>query len=326
MRPTGVPQPTHRFQILSLDGGGIKGVFTAALLAAIEDDLKITIVDHFDLIAGTSTGGIIALGLGLGLSPREILRFYLEHGGAIFPNAGGTWNKLRHHFTRKYSHEPLQRALKDSFKDKLFGHSTKRLVIPSYNLGDDDVYIFRTPHHERLRRDYKIPAWKVASATSAAPTYFPSFCDIDSQRLIDGGMWANNPSMVALVEAYGPLGIPLTSIHLLSIGTTDEINDRVSTLDNAGKSGWASQAIDVAFRGQTIAARNQAKFLLGEQQFYRLDPAVARGAFCLDGVDRSKDLLAKAAHHSRHFAPVFQERFAGHAAPLFTPLYTQEAG
>ena len=320
VRPT-----TPRFQILALDGGGIKGVFTAALLAALEDDLQTSIADHFDLIAGTSTGGIIAIGLGLGLSPREILRFYLDHGSAIFPNAGTWWNCALHVITRKYSNEPLQRALKQSFKEQRLGHSTKRLVIPAYNLGDDDVYIFRTAHHPNLRRDYKVPAWQVACATAAAPTYFPSFCDIGSQRLIDGGMWANNPSMVALVEAFGPLGIPLEQTHLLNIGTTEEVTDRHRRLDTAGLFGWRKEAIEIAFRGQTIGARNQAKFLLGEKRFHRLAPPVPAGAYDLDGVRRIEDLIGKAAHHSRHFAPLFQDRFAAHTASPFTPLYQEAA-
>ncbi len=73
-----------RFQILSLDGGGIKGLFSAAVLASIEEDLGIRITDHFDLVTGTSTGGIIALGLGIGLRPREIVEFYVREGPRIF--------------------------------------------------------------------------------------------------------------------------------------------------------------------------------------------------------------------------------------------------
>ena len=196
------------FQILSLDGGGIRGIFSAALLAALEEDLGTSLTDHFDLIAGTSTGGIIALGLGLGLTPREIVEFYWSWGRKIFANQGN-WRSVLHWFHRKYSSGPLEIALKHCFKDNLLGASKKRLVIPSYNIGEDDVYIFRTAHHERLRRDFKVPVWKVALATSAAPTFFPTFRGIDSLRLIDCGVWANNPTMVAIVEAYGTLGVSL---------------------------------------------------------------------------------------------------------------------
>lgn len=316
-----------RFQILSLDGGGIKGLFSAALLAALEADLKTRVIDHFDLIAGTSTGGIIAVALGLGLSPREIVQFYMQHGPAIFPGSS-TWRRcLLHWFRSKYDAGPLEAALRDCFTERRFGESTKRLVIPSYNLGEDDVYIFRTAHHERLRRDLRVPAWKVARATSAAPTYFPSFKGLDSQRLIDGGVWANNPTMVALVESFGTLGVALKDTHILSIGTTDALNSRHRKLDRRGKLGWASEAIDVVMRGQTIAAHNQAKFLVGESNYWRLDPVVPASEFCLDGIDRTEELIAKAAHHSRTFAPTFAARFASHLAKPFTPavaLETQE--
>lgn len=313
-----------RFQILALDGGGIKGVFSAATLAALEDDLNTRITDHFDLIAGTSTGGIIAIALGLGISPREILRFYMQHGPAIFPGSSG-WLKCTLHWLRhKFEAEPLESALRDCFGQRLFGESTKRLVIPSYNLGEDDVYIFRTPHHERLRRDFKVHAWKVARATSAAPTYFPSFRGLDGQRLIDGGVWANNPTMVALVESFGTLSVPLSDTHILSLGTTEALHSRHSKLDTGGTLGWSKQAIDVILRGQTIAARNQARFLVGDSNFFRLDPLVPASEFCLDGIDRTDDLIAKAAHHGRTFAPIFATRFAGHMAKPFQPLTVME--
>lgn len=188
----------NRFQILSLDGGGIKGLFSAAVLAAIEEDLGVTVTGHFDLITGTSTGGIIALGLGLGMRPRQIVEFYVKHGPSIFRNPCGVRNAL-HYVRSKFSPAPLESALRESeaFGAKLLGDSTKRLVIPSYNLGEDDVYIFKTPHHERLRRDWKVPAWKVAMATAAAPTYFPAYCGVDGIRLVDGGVWANNPTLSA---------------------------------------------------------------------------------------------------------------------------------
>ena len=310
---------SNRFQILSLDGGGIKGIFSAAILAAFEEDLGIRVVDHFDLIAGTSTGGIIAIGLGLGLSPRQIVQFYMTHGPSIFPGSSGRRRCLSHWFRRKYSAGPLEAALVECFGNRLFGESNKRLVIPAYNLGEDDVYIFRTPHHETLSRDLKVPAWKVARATSAAPTVFPSFRGIDGQRLIDGGVWANNPAMAALVESFTTLNIPLERTRILSIGTTDPLNSRQSGLDEGGMFAWAWAATNVVLRGQTIAARNQARFLVGDDNFSRLDPTVPADQFCLDGIDRSQELIAKAAHHSRIFAPTFNKRFAKHTAQPFVP-------
>ncbi|PLS76900.1 MAG: patatin [Chloroflexi bacterium] len=300
----------------------MKGIFSAAVLAAIEEDLGIRIIDHFDLIAGTSTGGLIAVGLGLGLRPREIVEFYLREGSAVFPI--GFIATLRHWVRSKYSAKPLEGALKRCFGDKRFGDSTKRLVIPSYNIGEDDVYIFRTPHVERLKRDYKLPAWKVARATSAAPTFFSAFRGIDKTRLIDGGVWANNPSMVALVEASCVLDVPLEHLAILSIGTSDTVSYRKATLDQGGIFAWATgnAAVDVIMRGQSIGAANQATFLLGKDRFERLSPKVAVNEFSLDGIHKADDLIGKAAHYSRVFTPTFERKFGAHQAAPYTPLYT----
>jgi patatin-like phospholipase/acyl hydrolase len=313
----------ERFQILSLDGGGIKGLFSAVVLAAVEQDLNTSVTDHFDLIAGTSTGGIIALALGLGIRPREIVNFYVKEGPKIFPRHAGI-NAVQHWVRRKFSAEPLEAALKRRFKKNRFGDSTKRLVIPAYNLGEDDVYIFRTAHHERLRRDYKLPAWVVARSTSAAPTFFPVARHADKMRLIDGGVWANNPAMVAVIEAIGTLSVPPTAINLLSIGTSDPICHRRRRLNNGGKLAWVSggAAIDIIMRGQSIAAQNQVSFLLGRDRAVRLDPKVADGEFTLDGTQNADDLIAKAAHISRTFMPTFHDTFAQHTASPFKSIYT----
>jgi patatin-like phospholipase/acyl hydrolase len=313
----------ERFQILSLDGGGIKGLFSAAVLAAIEEDLKLNIVDHFDLIAGTSTGGIIALGLGLGMKPREIVDFYLCEGPKIFPD----YMKMKwfqHWVYRKFSSKPLITALQTCFKNKRFGDSKKRLIIPSYNLGDDDVYIFRTPHAERLRRDYRVPAWKVALATSSAPTFFPCTREIDNIRLIDGGVWASNPTMVAIIEAFGTLNVPLNSLWAFSIGTSDAIYQRRNRLNSGGIIAWALKnvAIDIILRGQSIGTNNQAAFLLGKERIERLNPKVASDEFSIDGIYKADDLIGKASHYSRIYMPKFQQKFATHIAAPYSPIYT----
>jgi len=315
-------QELLKFQILSLDGGGIKGLFSAAVLAAIEQDLEINIIDHFDLIAGTSTGGIIALALGLGMKPREIVEFYLNEGPKIFANFGG-FKSFQHWVFRKYSQNSLQKSLQHCFKDRKFGESKKRLVIPSYNLGEDDVYLFRTPHEERLRRDYKVPAWKVALATCAAPTFFPCMRQVDSLRLIDGGVWANNPTLVGIIEAVGTLKVPLTSLKVFSIGTSDVVALHPERLDGGGLIAWAlnNAATDIILRGQSIGVNNQAKFLLGADKIERLNPKVASDEFSLDSIQKVDDLIGKAAHHSRTFMPIFKDKFRSHTAEQYEPLY-----
>src|SRR2546423_15159247 len=101
----------RRFQVLALDGGGVRGIFTVALLAGLEEDTGKSVVDHFDLVVGTSTGGIIALALGAGLTPREILDFYVDERDAIFSRAPGI-TALRRLFRAKYRPGGLEAALK----------------------------------------------------------------------------------------------------------------------------------------------------------------------------------------------------------------------
>src|SRR6266576_55466 len=99
-----------RFRILSLDGGGIKGAFTASVVAALEKDTGKAAADYFDLITGTSTGGIVAIGLGLGLPAKQIMEFYSKHGPTIFPSTSliqRTRGFIRQLFAPKHSHDVL---------------------------------------------------------------------------------------------------------------------------------------------------------------------------------------------------------------------------
>jgi patatin-like phospholipase/acyl hydrolase len=314
--------PEQRFQILALDGGGIRGLFAAAVLAAVEEDLKTNVVDHFDLIAGTSTGGIVALGLGLGMRPREIVDFYVRHGSRIFANplrlrSAHQWIR------RKYGADALRAALRECLKDRLFGESTKRLVVPAFNLGADDVYIFRTPHHERLKRDFRVPAWKVALATAAAPTFFPAFREVDRLRLIDGGVWANNPAMVAIVEAVGTLNVAIPAISVMSIGTYDPVTKRPARLDEGGKLAWVRGAtiVDVVMRAQSIGVNNQVRFLVGEEHLLRVNPKVPQEDMTLDKPQNAEELIARAAHESRVLMPTIAQKFCGHKAAPYEPLH-----
>ena len=305
-------------QILSLDGGGIRGLFSAAVLASFERDLNVNVVDHFDLITGTSTGGIIALALGMGVTPLEVVEFYVEHGPSIFPD--GMFRGARRLFKNKYDQEPLKRALREVIGEKTLGESTKRLVIPAYNLGQDQVRLFKTPHHPRLVRDWKIPAWQVALATSAAPTYFPACSDIDRSRMIDGGVWANNPTVVAIAEAKSMLNVPLESIRVFSLGTCDDLCHPPDELDKGGLLKWKYDAVRVALRGQSQGATNTAIHLLGQERVHRLDPPVPKGLYELDKVTANK-LIAQAAHDSLHFSPTFKDQFCNHLAREFKPYH-----
>ena len=214
-----VPQGTarDRFQVLSLDGGGILGIFTAALLAGLEQDLGHPVLSHFDLVVGTSTGGIIALGLGSGMKAGQIAELYVSEMKTIFPGPRRL-RPARQLVRSKYRAGGLEKVLRRAFGDRILGESQIPLVIPSFDLGENKVYLFKTPHHDRLRRDWKVPLWQVAMATSAAPTFFPAFSlPYDHVRLVDGGVWANNPAAVGVAEPTQPLPASFDNCIVLPI-------------------------------------------------------------------------------------------------------------
>jgi uncharacterized protein len=311
----------RRFQILALDGGGVRGIFTAAVLAGLEEDTGQPVVDHFDLVVGTSTGGIIALALGAGLTPREILDFYVAERRAIFAGPRG-WTSVRRAFAAKYRPDGLEAALRRIFGERLLGESRIPLVVPSYNLGENSVYLFKTPHHERLKRDYRVPMWAVGMATSAAPTYFPAFClPGDEVRLVDGGVWANNPAMVGVTEAVSMFGRSLDEIRVLSLGTTTTTRTRPRRLDNGGLVHWVRgpNVVDVLMAGQSAGAFAQVQHLVGTENAARLDPPAPPELARLDACD-ARDLIGKASHHSRVFCPLFETKFAAHVAAPFKPF------
>jgi patatin-like phospholipase/acyl hydrolase len=315
------------FRILALDGGGIKGLFSAAVLAKLEEKCNATITDHFDLITGTSTGGIIAIGLGLGLRPLEIVEFYVKQGPCIFGNLC-RWRWLLQWIWRKFPQDRLMNALRDptALGDRVLGTSSKRLVIPSYNLGADKVRVFKTPHHTKLTTDWRIPAWQVALATSAAPTYFPACTHIQGTRLIDGGVWANNPSMLGVVEAIDLLGADLSDIKVLSVGTTDSRKNRSKTLNDGGILQWLRKkdVLEVMMRRQSVGVNGLVTHLLKEGRFHRIDTVVPDGIYALDNVTPN-ELLADAEDTALHFSPTFRKEFMDHRAAEYKPLHSHKA-
>ncbi len=309
-------------RILTIDGGGIKGVFPAAFLATVEDTIERNVADYFDLIVGTSTGGIIALGLGLGLSAKELLAFYEEHGPTIFKgNRGLRW--LRWLGTSKYSKTPLENALKSCFGDKRLGDSKKRLVIPSLNLENGEVHIYKTAHHPRLETDYKESAVDVAMATASAPTYFPTHRSIAGIPLIDGGLWANNPVGMSVVEAITLLDWPRDSLKVLSLGcTTEPLNVNLGRKIPLGRSYWAFKLLDVFMHVQSHASLGTALLLAGHDNVRRIDKDVSEGKFGLDKTKEIDSLKGLGASEARYALPKLQEVFLGDHAEQFVPFHT----
>jgi patatin-like phospholipase/acyl hydrolase len=309
---------TDQFKILSLDGGGLKGIFTAKLLAELERDLKLRVADYFDLITGTSTGAIIAIGLGLGVTAEKILQFYREKGPAIFdaPSLGI--------INAKYESEPLRRALIDVFGERTLGESRNRLVIPAFNIQRREVKLFKTRHSTRLRRDCRVKAFEVAMASAAAPTYLPSFVDDSHIEYVDGGIWANNPALVGVIEAMTVLGVERSRIQLLSVGTTRAISRMDAMKQNGGKADWALKASDIFIGADCAAVEAMCEHLLRDDpdidatRYCRINPSVADGEFRLDRV--SESLIALGAREAEHAGHKLASRFFNQAVQPFEPF------
>lgn len=311
---------SRRFQILALDGGGYKGMFSAAVLARLEEDLNTSIVDHFDLVAGTSTGGIIALALGAGKAPKEIVDFYLEHGPQIFGH------RLRRTFRQllrsKYEPAPFKLALEAVLGNRCLWQSSVPLCIPSYDLRSDTVHLFRTPHSERLTRDWREQMVDVALATSAAPTFLPAH-HLRGLRLVDGGVWANNPGIVAVSEAVSEFKIDLSDIRVLSLGTTRDLGVRSKRLDHGGFAAWATCATTIILRGQSLAVSNAVYHLVPKGHSFRIDPDVPDKLLRLDGVTPD-ELMGRAEQESRFVNDDVKRIFLDHRAGPYTPFHTPD--
>lgn len=227
-----------KFKILSIDGGGIKGVFPAMFLMLLEDELKNRpdgknkIHQHFDLITGTSTGGIIAIALALGISAKEIYNLYLDNAKKIFGNKRSFFFGQM----RNSAHERnfLETLVRNKFKEAREGSEPRLkdcktdICIPIYDLIQGNPSVLKTKYHPAFERDYHIPAYQVAMATSAAPTYFDpytsEYIDLnetkkDFANKVDGGVMANNPTLIAFLEATKAFKVEMSQLEILSLGT-----------------------------------------------------------------------------------------------------------
>jgi patatin-like phospholipase/acyl hydrolase len=328
-----VPQewpPDRDFRILSIDGGGIRGIFPAAVLADFETAHcgASSIADYFDLAAGASTGAIIALGLGSGKTSAEIRDLYLTRGPHIFPpvadNAlGRAWKFVRNNIINtafnRHDRFALERALQEFLGDKLLGESKLRHVIPAFDGRFSEVFLFKTRHHDDYRQDWRCKMVDVALATTAAPTIYRAL-DTAGYRLIDGGIWANNPLMLAIVEAMICYDVPRERIKVLSIGCGDDPYYVTRRMVGGGLWQWR-YVIGAAMRAQSLAATNQARLLLGPRNVVRIDPSLSGGPIELDDYRRAVNELlpavsgAVAAHRDR-----VQEIFLTEQANRFAPV------
>ena len=231
---------SKKFTILSIDGGGIRGIIPAKVLSELEQELlrinpNKKLYEHFDLICGTSTGSILTIAIALGIPAADLVKFYKDHTGLIFPK----WylkvlpRSSRAIVTSIYSNKQLRKKLQEIYTDANGGTPPTlndlkaNVCIPTFNGVDGEINVLKTRHNEGYFRDYKLPAHEAALSSASAPIYFPphtfSFSnEHDSSQnvnMIDGGVFANNPSLIGILEATDKMGQSFSDIRLLSLGT-----------------------------------------------------------------------------------------------------------
>lgn len=232
------------FQILSLSGGGARGLYTIAVLAKIEEylseqyqDEQYWIGKHFDLICGTSVGGLLAMGLATGITARHLAEVMEQNLSSIFPSI--VCKKLRQARKPAFDAAPLKKLLVDLFNEKTIGDISKtRLLVPAINYTKGGVQVFKTPHNPLFIRDHKARLVDVALATSAAPTYFPIH-EYEDNWYVDGGLAANSPVLMGIHEALHFLGVTKPQLRVLLVGTMGErYTANQSKSRDRGYHGW----------------------------------------------------------------------------------------
>lgn len=224
-------------KLISIDGGGIKGIVAAYQLLELERELGDHLCNYFDLAAGTSTGSIIAAGIASGMSMEKILKLYLEEGPYIF----GISNK---HFIKTvfgfkggaYSDERLQEVMEKHFGDTTIGNLKTNFLATAYNMTDGKPRFFSKQESELKVAD-------VVQASSSAPTYFDPKV-IDNKHYIDGGVFCSNPAMSAFAEIKNLYNLPADDIFVLSIGNGDR-SQGFQNMDKWFKYKWVRPLIDI---------------------------------------------------------------------------------
>lgn len=229
-------EQSDSIRILSLNGGGVRGLYTISVLAKLEQIIEeeegktgVKIGEYFDLITGTSIGGILALGLASGESARDLQEKFKESAPKIFPTLRFKYQALIKLFYPVYRSEPLYETVKSMIGDEItFKELNRRVMIPSLNLSTGEPKFFKTLHGKLFNLDGNIRLIDAAMATSAAPTYFkPHFIESNGQYYADGGLVANNPSYVGIREVLIDMqeDFPNTKpedVKILNIGTLSE--------------------------------------------------------------------------------------------------------
>jgi patatin-like phospholipase/acyl hydrolase len=277
---------------LTLSGGGYRGLFSARILERIEEEFGGPISDRFDLVSGTSVGGILAMGLASRIPAARLKSILLEHGQRIFQaRSKMPW---KGYFSSIYGNDYLRQLLesKEFFGDRRLADSAARLLIPAVNYTSGAPQIFKTAHHKNFVADHRLRMVDVAMATSAAPVFFPTY-EFDSQQYVDGGLVANAPGLLAVHEARHFLDQELEDIHVLSIGTvTSQVTANPALGLDRGVATWGKKLFELTISAQESLSKFMLRHMLG-QRYLDVDVLVTEDQSAAVGLDVTTDAANK---------------------------------
>jgi len=277
-------------RVLAVDGGGIRGLIPALVLAEIEERAERPVFELFDLLAGTSTGGIIACALCAPdpLPAERVVALYEEEGPKIFDRS--LFQRIRSAdglLDEKYDSAALDDALRRFLGDKRLSEARPELIVPTYDTAEPGPYFFKSrAARESADEDFALSV--VARATSVAPTYFEA-SEVGARSLIDGGVFAVNPAMSAFAEVLR--FEPSAEVRLVSLGTGQRTRKRrFSEIEDWGLAEWAKPILDVVFDGISDAVDYQLRHALTDGSYWRLQTELTEASDELD--DASEENLA----------------------------------
>jgi len=305
---------SNKFKILAIDGGGFRGAYSAHLLKRIEEEFAVNWRHDFKLLAGTSTGAIIAAGLAIGIPANEICDLYKKHGHDIFKKS--TIPRLGL-FASKYKNVGLRNILDSFFGEATLGDIESPLIIPATDIGNGCVHVFKSTYHNEFFRDKEVLVSEAVLASCSAPMFFPPTLISGDQPylLSDGGLWANNPALVAAIDAKKRLNAKLEDLQILSIGT-GKANQfyPIKNFKNRRFFGWGfatkwgrGKIIEMLFSLQSQNANNMLGLLLERNQILRLNFELEK-KLPMDAPDEFDDLITRADReftHSSSFIKTF---------------------
>lgn len=273
--PKAAPPQPRRFQVLALNGGGYRGLYTARFLERIEEHYGCRTHSQFKLLTGTSIGALLASALALEIPARTIVEKMQKHGPLIFRRWPVlTWSK-RTFVSAPYSAAPLRAAIVDTLGEANARISLaaveKPLAVNAIDFTHGRPEIFRTKGLAGADAS-DVPLVEAVIASAAAPTYFPAHA-IGDRTLIDGGLVANAPELVGVTEACGTMHAPLDQVYVLAIGTA--ARRQGAALERIGRPSIVSWMVKRDLFNATLAAQEalataQCRTLLRER-YHRVD-------------------------------------------------------